>query len=674
MCDESVRSCLMDSVPDVVKATDASGVAELKTWLRRVRRGAGFTQPQLAKQIGVDTRELFRWERLSLADLPNANQLEALAHAAAAAPRPGLLAVVPPAPSVIADENVTRETPLGPLEDARALKQWIRTVRKQARLSQARLGEGAGVAAITAHKWEHLAAKELPRWHHLEKIAAACGTVLPELGAGFTLRGQPLSAAGSWVGMPHPLLADNLMGEIQQTAQRLGTVYHGRNTQARNEALFVDYYGHGRTLQCVGDTHGLTRERVRQVIARLIEEVPLREPPRARFLELAEHCKLLEPMPVARAEAQLAELLGGVPLSAALTYGAHVLGEGLPIEIDTEQAVPMTLPRGLPNWIPSALRHARRMVRYNGAALFDQVWAATQAEHDAFIAQASIRTALLGVCGFVWLDPTEQWFWFGPDDASNRVLHWARRLLDTAERRVDVEHVLSGLVRFTVRYDETSRTTAVLPTAQVLLTMLGSCPDIEVKQGDDLKLVGRSLAPPAEPGSVLEHVLELLRRNGGVMAYGDIVDELVVKRGIVPVTLTVQLASSPLLRRLDHGIYAIRGWQLSPNSAAAAWRRNVASNVIDVAFQADGSMAWDLTLTESVERVDRLYLPQAVSRNLTPGPLDVRHGGTLRVVGATEHAQICGLGREVFAMGGQVGDCVRISIWPTSRTCLIEAL
>jgi len=662
---------------DTTATASTEAAKQLKTWIRFNRRKGRLTQPQLAKLVGVHTQDVFRWEHLACDDLPDTAQLAAVAAAVRrrvpSLPK-GLIAEPMMGLPAGSSPTVDDEAPLlcridEPITEPGALKHWLWLVRRQARLTQSALADMIEVSPLTVSHWENLGTHSVPPWPALMRIAESCGVPVPEISPAVKLRGRPPKPFPLDPAMPP---AGSLMEEIAQTAARLYPSDEGEGL-SRNASLFLDYYGRGMTLNAVGEAHRLTRERVRQVIARMMESLAWLPPPRAKFLELAARCQTLSPMPVTSAEAELAEVLGGVSLASAATYGAHVLGEALPVEVDTDQAVPMVLPRGLPNWVTLALRQARRMIRFNGAALFDQVWAATQAEQTTPVKPDSLRAVLHSVYGFTWLDPTEQWFWFGPDHGPNRVLDWSRRILATAGRRVDVVHVHAGIARTRLRQDDNSPT-SILPPASVLLTMLASCPDIEVKQGDDLKLIDTALVPGLEPDSIIEQVLELLRGQGGVMAYGDIVEALVEGQGLVQISLSVQLSNSPLIRRLDHGIYAIRGWRIMPDAVERAWRATLPRSAIEVAFGVDGSLAWDFTLTAAVIEYDRMYLPQGVRHALGLGVYAVRGGGEVRVVGAEDNAQIRGLGALALGMGGEAGDRFRLTVWPALREVEFEPI
>lgn len=333
----------------------------------------------------------------------------------------------------------------------------------------------------------------------------------------------------------------------------------------------------------------------------------------------------------------------------------------------------MLVGREKANWVPTALRHARRFIRFNGAALLDQVWAATQEEHEERITADEVRTALRTVCGYVELDRTGRWFWFGEADGANRLLDWSRRILATARARVDVEHVHAGISRFSRLYDETSPITPILPTAEVLLAMLASCPDIEVQQADDLRLVDDSRVSRTAPDGVIGSVIDLLRTHGGVMALGDIKARLVGEGGISPISLSVQLSCSPMIRRIDHGIYAIRGARLEGHSMRKAYVRN-ANEIIEIRTHEDGSISWEMTLTEGAITNRQMGLPAAACRVLQPGRFRVRGGGTVDVDPHEKVRLVRGGVRELIAIGGRPGDRFCVTLWPTQRECAFEPL
>lgn len=281
---------------------------QFKEWLRSSRRASRLTQPQLAKHLGLATRVVFLWEYERCEDLPTREQLNALAtalHAKAPDLPVDLLPSHVEAPPESESAAATSSEPDVPavLRVPQELKVWLRGSRHRARLTQAALGDAIGVCSVTVCIWEHPGKPTLPSWPKLEATAAACGVELPILHPDLCLSGRRKAKQMVLRELPPP--AHTLMEEIEQVATDLASIRAPHGNAARNARLFLEYYGLGSTLQDIGDRHRLTRERVRQVIARMLEHLAVRPARRERFLEVAERCRGLGPMPVSRAEAQL---------------------------------------------------------------------------------------------------------------------------------------------------------------------------------------------------------------------------------------------------------------------------------------------------------------------------------------------------------------------------------
>lgn len=662
--------------------------ADLKDWLRAARKHARLTVPQLAKMLDERSGEVLLWEYAGSDALPTAAQLENVARlckadlpeivstlASQLPIAPGLPEV--PDPQEPPEPPAPAETPLAEIDPYTLpvgdLKRWIRRARREARLTQEALSNKIGVGKITISIWESQLHATVPRGDRIARIARACGVEVadppPEIDEG---------AAGT---VPAP--AADLFEEVRHVAEILARPRKmagpsNRAQGARNEQLFIDYYGQGLTLQDVGTSHGLTRERVRQVLAKMINRLPGRAVPHARFDALAEACRDLHSMPVEVAEERLAQMLGTMPLKAAYTYGPNVLGRALPIAIELRQGVDYVVPRDGPDWVGAALRLCKKWIRFNGAALVSQVLLDVQEELDVRIRRDEFVHTLERLPGFAWLDATSNWFWFGPDWCSNRLLEWARRVIATAGRAVDIEMVHSGLIRLSGRYDEPGRRTVIIPPAEVLLAMLGACDDTNIKQGDDVELLDMSKVRPVDPTEVVEQVIAKMREYGGVMSLGELKTALVAHGMVNPVTLAIYLASSPVLRRLDHGIYAIRGMRLDPQHVARAFAAphaerpsrpvSTASNV----ETGEGLVAWEIELTAGAIANRMTTLPAAAVPALPGGRYDVDQGDNVLV--NKDAKLVHGAVRVMTRLGGQDGDRFRIHFDVANRVCGIERL
>src|SRR5690606_26331335 len=96
---------------------------------------------------------------------------------------------------------------------------------------------------------------------------------------------------------------------------------------------------------------------------------------------------------------------------------------------------------GQGDWHATTLKHARRQIRAQGAALLPLIWSHTQLEHDQPITMAALTEFLQQCTGFAWLDEEQaHWFWLGPDGA-NRPAALVREMLLHAGRAVDIEDV-----------------------------------------------------------------------------------------------------------------------------------------------------------------------------------------------------------------------------------------
>lgn len=664
-------------------------IATIKSWLRLARVSRGLSVDTAAAKLKVATSDITSWEDESLLDVPSSEQLSAFSRK--------LNVLLPWHDWSDAQSSTHRELPQRPhtkpdfsllvegieLRDRRSIKLWVRSARKRAKLTQGDLAEILNVSKALIARWEIASSRDIPTNDTLAEMARMCRVPNPSAPPNIRkfLKAQEQKYAqeevdeGATEECPDP---ESLLDEIKAVARRLVSATWSDANRTRNAEIFALYYGYGKTLEEIGSQYGLTRERVRQVIARMVDNTVGRKLPLAFFDALVEQSATLELCSIGVAEHTLAEALGSVRLEDAMQYGAHVLGKNLPLEINRQICdCPIVVPRGQSNWASVAISYSRRMIRRNGAALLDLVWAYIARTNDPAISQDAVTAILNGVDGFSWLGEGQSWFWFGPDDGANRMVDWTRRILATAGRKVDIEHILAGIARDNRSDREERDVVMLLPPAIVLQELLASYPDIETIQHDDLILTTTDYVPFGEAGSSGETVLDLLRDNGGVMNKYDLQHTSTGEK-INPVTLNVVLSRFPLITQIDHGIYAIRGARLSGEAIHRAYRPQLNSNghfnQKPVSINEDGLVCWNVELTSGAITNRQMNLPAEARRYLDMGTYHVIDGGTIELSDDGKNQHVRGAVRELLAMGGQTGDRFAVMFNPKNRTVRLEPI
>ncbi|EKT2103981.1 hypothetical protein JAK62_04940 [Stenotrophomonas maltophilia] len=166
---------------------------------------------------------------------------------------------------------------------------------------------------------------------------------------------------------------------------------HAPSRAERNALVFrARYGGQGEdesTLRAIGEVHGITRERIRQIVSRQLSFLGNTPLEAACFEALVEACAGLGPVSVQEAEQQLRPLLGGtLTLQGASDYGREILGRPLPVQIvQISEADPMVLAGHLPEWLPLDMTQSRAAIRHSGAAQLNLVWALTMRQLGGWV-------------------------------------------------------------------------------------------------------------------------------------------------------------------------------------------------------------------------------------------------------------------------------------------------
>ncbi|HFJ9613152.1 TPA: sigma factor-like helix-turn-helix DNA-binding protein [Stenotrophomonas maltophilia] len=223
-----------------------------------------------------------------------------------------------------------------PRTSRNALKLWLRSARRDnpgGRLTQMELAERIGRSHMSVAAWENIGTSRIPKYKDICAIAEACGVEPP--GPDFDVRqGQAIQAEVK-ASMSPPA---DLHEEILFNGRLLSRRAHAPSHVERNALVFrARYGGQGdaeSTLRAIGEIHGITRERIRQIVDKQLSFLPTTPVIATQFDALVEACQDLGVVAVAGAEERLRSLLGGtLSLQGAIDYGREVLGRSLPVQI-----------------------------------------------------------------------------------------------------------------------------------------------------------------------------------------------------------------------------------------------------------------------------------------------------------------------------------------------------
>lgn len=561
----------------------------------------------------------------------------------------------------------------GVIRKASELKVWIKHARRSfpdGKLSVRRLAVAIGVSHSTVTQWEAHRSSALPSIDQVAGIANACSVPTPTIVAP-SLRAprnrMPLTAEEA------PDLAEEILWTGRMLASR---AYPPEALKRNSDIFFARFGGYGddaSTLQLVGDRFGMTRERVRQIIERQMQHLgnlPLRTECFTR-LELA--CKELPTQPLAVAETTLRPMLGGVlGLSGAMDYGIEVLGRRLPLRIIPRKDAPPLVTHGeYPDWLDTAMNHSKRLIRHCGAAQFTLAWALTCRDIGALVDQGEYRRVVQMLPGFEWIDDRQTWYWLGPEGCANRMISRTVEILSAASGPLDIEIIYGGLFRARTRESDVSIEAGVFPPMEIVVGILSASPLFKCQQGDDFRLL---LAPDQvkEKDGVAEVIVDALKAKSGLASRSELYDSVVTVGGLNPVSFAVALATSPLIRQVDRGVFAIRGWPLNAQRlqeaqmAVGVWG-SVPNKGVELTQ--DGTVSWVATITEAAVVNGQSTLPSRAAPHVPLGEYGIE--GTSRT--AIVHPErIQGLVAALIKSGAAPGTAFRVTVNPAQRNIHLE--
>lgn len=304
------------------------------------------------------------------------------------------------------------------------------------------------------------------------------------------------------------------------------------------------------------------------------------------------------------------------------------------------------------SWFLAGIAQSKAAIRHCGAAQVNLVWALTMRQHGDWIAPDEFRSIIAHAPGFEWIDEDHAWYWFGVDGSANRVVNRAIDILSIAKGALDIEVIYSGVTRHCrIASSDVAEDAGICPPMEVVQWVLAKTPALVCQQGDDFRLANPDAVQEGKKG-VAQSIVEELKRRGGLASRSELHEVLVTGLGISAVSFSVALANSSLLRQVDRGIFAIRGWPINAARLTEAQSRVGTSsgplvNYREVGVSGSGDVSWVNAVSKS--SLTNLYagVPSKAFLHLDAGEYDAN--GTMLTL--TEN-RVIGLIKHVISLGG----------------------
>lgn len=440
------------------------------------------------------------------------------------------------------------------------------------------------------------------------------------------------------------------------------------------------------TLESIGTRAGLTRERIRQIIKRMIErstDLDIRTP---LLDSLADECAKLAPASIAKIDSELAVLLGeSLSVESAQRFASEILGKRVVSFASTGYAGALSAPQlVITSWTEEddamlkALRSVSlKMIRGSGAANIYYVCGMASEVLQRHTSLSLARTLIALVPDFEWLIEDEGWFWFGDGNGENRLQNVVRKVMAASGRKIDIDQIsqaFSRSYRENYRSDD-SQSFSIEAPPKVLLEVLQRTPWLTCIQYNDF-----SANDKAELDGVLSDVevetISCIQSNGGVAAKYEIDHHVCETLGVTVVATATALAKSPCFVQPAMGLYAVIGVEIDPSAYLRAFDVSGPQTRRSATSLADGSGNYTYRFVLSLYHLKHkmIGIPQRLSTKLKAGQYTL--GGQQRPAKITSRES----GLTVFSkmmerldgLGAKAGDTLMLTLNPVTMTANLD--
>lgn len=429
----------------------------------------------------------------------------------------------------------------------------------------------------------------------------------------------------------------------------------------RNREILVGYYGWGdgkrHTLAEIGARYGMTRERTRQICAKLVRRKSPREilaPVTDRVLAFVE-----QRLPAAVEQLE-ADLRSGGFTRSGLGLDHVVVAAGLLGRPQAFQCVRVGERRlcvrpehaDLP---PVIIELATKEVYYHGLANIGQIVDQTAARLSGGAPESLVRETLALVEGFQWLDAGLGWF-----RLRSVAKHGLPKALDkilAVAGRITVARLRAAIARNRRIWQEP-------PPESVLLDFCRQMAGVGVEGQCVFSTSPRDWRRALR--GVERQLVEILIDCGPILERSAL-EDLCVARGMNRFSFHAFVACSPVVEQFGHSVYGLVGTAATPEQIDTfiAQRRSqrIPAKVLDSHGQTDDGKVWlSYRLSKAASTYAVITVPAALKeivhgRFRLLGPRG-EHVGTL----AAKDGRAWGLGAFLRQQHAQTGDTVTITL------------
>lgn len=535
-------------------------------------------------------------------------------------------------------------------------------------LSAGLTSEAGRLAALPGAE---LARREDPRFSRLIDSAYVEARTAKELAERLLSRGEDPPHLAEATELLRQL-ADRIESMPKLTLEEELIQIFGSTPYERNRQILIGYYGweDGRqhTLTEIGTQFGITRERIRQVCAKLTKKQKgvgkIVAPVMDRVLALAE--KRL-PCSAAQFEAELTQqklTAIGIQMENVAT-AAKLLGRPVSFRIVKADAGRLAVRPHQMGAAVAIIDLAKKETYFHGLATVKKIEKTVSQRFPGCVGPELATEALRLIDGFSWLDERTGWF---------RLLPISKHGLPKA---IDKILAVAGEVMISEMRKAMSRNRRLWKEPPPQNVLLEFCRQTEGVRVEGEKIIAD---PPRDWRKSLTGVeaqlVRVLTKHGPVMERGAM-EDLCVAGGMNRFSFHAFVSWSPVIAQYGHSVYGLLGAEVSRQQVDAliAERREkrLAHRVLDDhGTTGDGRIWLSYRLSKAASTYAVITVPAALKKTVRGRfkllDAEGQQIGTL----ATKDGRAWGLGAFMREHGAQVGDYVVVTLDLKKRTATVE--
>ena len=446
----------------------------------------------------------------------------------------------------------------------------------------------------------------------------------------------------------------------------------GSTPYERNRQILIGYYGwaDGRqhTLTEIGTRFGITRERIRQVCAKLTRKHKnismILAPVMDRTLALVDR-RL--PCPADKIEAELAQqrlTAIGISLEGVAT-GAKLLERPLSFKIVKVDNARLAVRHDQVDATLAIVDLAKKETYFHGLSTVAGIERMVSEKFPGRVGPELVTQTMSLIEGFSWLDAKSGWF---------RLLPIAKHGLPKA---IDKILAVAGEVTVSQMRQAMKRNRRLWkdpPPENVLLEFCRQTPDVRVQRdriiSDPRRDWKKSLT------GVEAKLVAVLKQHGPVMERGTM-EDLCVASGMNRFSFHAFVSWSPVIVQLGHSVYGLLGAKVSQQEVdeliSARRAKRLAHRVLDSHGRTEDGRVWlSYRLSKAASTYAVITVPAALKKIvrgrfglLSPQGEKI---GTL----ATKDGRAWGLGAFLRERGARIGDHIVLTLDLEKRTAVVS--